>query len=81
MPTTSTAIVRRPQPFHSFSSMPQTLEKTTSSAISMQNENVISTGESVRKPLPRANPKNWLYHNAPAKRQKRMLLAHTLRLP
>ena len=31
----------------------------------MQNDSVMSVGDSVRKPLPRARPKNWLYHSAP----------------
>lgn len=65
------------QPFHSLSMIPQTLEKVTLSAIRMQNERVIRVGASVRNPLPNDNPKNWLYHNAPARRQNMMLLPHT----
>ena len=58
--------------------MPQTLLNTTFSAMSMQNERVVSTGEEMRNPLPRERPKNWLYHSAPARKQKNRLLAHTL---
>ena len=49
--------------------------------MSMQNEKVVSTGLSVRKPLPRLRPKNWLYHSAPARRQNIRLLPHTAVLP
>lgn len=74
-PAISTAIVLREQPFHSLRIIPHTLLNVTLSAISMHHENVSSTAESVRKPLPRLNPKNWLYHNRPARAQKMMLLA------
>ena len=73
----STAMVVEEQPFHSLRMMPHTLENTTLSAIRMQKERVISVGDSVRNPLPRLKPKNWLYHRAPARRQKSRLLAHT----
>lgn len=78
IPMTSTAMVLGEQPFHSLSIMPHTFENTTFSAISMQNESVIRVGDSVRKPLPMESPKNWLYHNAPAKAQNSKLLPHTL---
>ena len=45
-------------PFHSLRIMPQILENTTLSAISMQNERVVSVADSVRNPLPKDNPKN-----------------------
>ena len=64
-------------PFHSFKMMPQTLENTTLSAIRMQNESVMRVGDYVRKPLPNDNPKNWLYHKAPAKAQNTRLLSQT----
>lgn len=74
MPATSTAMVFCEQPFHSFSIIPHTLLKVTLRAISMHHENVSSTGESVRNPLPRLRPKNWLYHSSPARAQNTMLL-------
>ena len=55
--------------------IPQTLLNVTFNAISMHQENVMSTAESVKKPLPRLNPKNWLYQSKPAKAQNTMLLA------
>lgn len=58
MPTTSTAIVFDEQPFHSLRIIPQIFENTTLSAISMQNERVVSVADSVRNPLPKDNPKN-----------------------
>ena len=73
----STAMVLGEQPFHSLRIMPQMLENTTLSAINMQNERVVSVADSVRNPLPSDKPKNWLYHKAPASRQKRALLPHT----
>ena len=79
MPAINTLMVFCEQPFHSFSIMPQTLENTTLSAIRMQNDSVMSVGDSVRKPLPSDSPKNWLYHKAPAKAQYTMLLPQTLR--
>ena len=36
----------------------QIFENTTLSAISMQNERVVSVADSVRNPLPKDNPKN-----------------------
>ena len=78
MPATRVAIVLPEQPFHSLRMMPHTLENTTLSAIRMQNERVMSVGDPVRNPFPKARPKNWLYHSAPARRQNRMLLNHTL---
>lgn len=48
MPTTSTPIVFLEQPSHSLRMMPQRLENTTLRAISMQNERVISVGDSMR---------------------------------
>lgn len=77
IPITSTVIVLEEHPFHSLRIIPHTLENTTFNAISMQNESVISVGDSVRKPLPRASPKNWLYQRAPAKRQNNILFAQT----
>jgi ribulose-5-phosphate 4-epimerase/fuculose-1-phosphate aldolase len=32
-----------------------------------------NTGESARNPLPKLRPKNWLYHNTPAKAQNKTL--------
>ena len=64
-------------PFHSLSMMPHTLLNTTLRAMRMQNESVISVGDSVRKPLPSDSPKNWLYHKAPARAQNRRLLPQT----
>ena len=81
IPVTRMAIVVRSQPFHSLRMMPHTLLKTTFSAMRMQNESVVSTGEEVRKPLPKESPKNWLYHSAPARKQKKRLLPHTFPLP
>ena len=77
IPTMRTAIVFFEQPFHSFSMMPHTLENTTLRAIRMQNDRVVSVGDSVRKPLPNDSPKNWLYHKPPARRQNKALLPHT----
>ena len=74
IPSTSTTMVLREQPFHSLRMIPHTLENTTLSAISMQKANVISAGESVRKPFPRLSPKNWLYHKPPAKTQNHRLV-------
>jgi len=79
MPVISTKIVFGEQPFHSLRMIPHTLLNTTLRAMSMQNENVVRTGDEVRKPLPKARPKNWLYHNAPAMAQNKMLLAHRSR--
>ena len=76
-PTTRTAIVFCEQPFHSLSMIPHTLENVTLSAMRIQKARVIRVGDSVRKPLPRDSPKNWLYHRAPAKRQNNALLPHT----
>ena len=45
-------------PFHSLRIMPQILENTTLSAISMQNERVVSVADSVRNPFPNDSPKN-----------------------
>ena len=73
----STAMVFFEQPFHSSRIMPQMFENTTFSAMRIQNERVVSVGDSVRNPLPSDSPKNWLYHRAPAKRQNRALLPHT----
>ena len=79
-PMTNTVMVFGEQPFHSFRMMPHTFENTTLSAIRMQKAKVISTGDEVRKPLPSASPKNWLYHNTPARAQKTRLFVHTLPL-
>ena len=57
-PTINTTMVLGEHPFHSFKMMPHTLENTTLSAIKMQKANVSNTGDSVRKPLPKASPKN-----------------------
>ena len=77
IPMVSTIIVFCEQPFHSLRIMPQTLEKTTLSAIRIQNASVSSVGDSARKPLPSARPKNYEYHNAPANRQNNRLLPQT----
>lgn len=58
IPTSSTPMVLPEQPFHSFRMMPHTLENTTLRAIRMQKERVVSTGDSVRNPLPNDKPKN-----------------------
>ena len=73
-PTTSTVMVLLEQPFHSLRIMPHTLLNVTLRAINMHQENVSSTAESVRKPLPRLSPKNWLYQRRPARAQNTMLL-------
>lgn len=44
-------------PFHSLSSMPQTLEDVTLSAIKMLHEKVNNTGLSIRKLFPISKPK------------------------
>ena len=80
-PSKSTAMVLGEQPFHSFRMIPHTLEKVTLSAIRMQKEKVMRSGESAKNPCPKDSPKNWLYHNAPANRQKTRLLPQTLVLP
>ena len=77
IPVVSTPIVLPEQPFHSLSIMPQTFENTTLRAMSMQNENVMSTGLSAKKPFPRLRPKNWLYQRAPASKQNSALLPQT----
>lgn len=77
IPAKSTDMVFDEHPFHSFNMIPQTFEKTTLRAINMQNDRVISVGESVRNPLPSASPKNWLYHSAPARKQNRRLFDNT----
>ncbi len=77
---TNTAIVLREAPFHSRRMIPHTLEKVTLSAINIQNEKVSRVSLSAKNPLPRLNPKNWLYHSSPAKQQKSRLLAHTVLL-
>jgi len=45
IPVTRMTIVVRSQPFHSLRMMPHTLLKTTFSAMRIQNESVVSTGE------------------------------------
>ena len=73
-PMTRMVMVLREHPFHSLRIMPQTLEKVTLRAWSMHQLKASSTGASVRKPLPRLRPKNWLYHRSPARQQKMILL-------
>ena len=80
-PSTSTMMVERLHPFHSLRIMPQTFENTTLSAMRMQNARVVSTGDEVRKPLPRLSPKNWLYQSNPARAQNNRLLTITPDLP
>ena len=70
---TSTVIVLGVHPFHSFKRIPQTLENVTFNDIRMHHENVSNTGEAARNPLPKLRPKNWLYHNTPAKAQNKTL--------
>ena len=77
MPITNTVIVFCEQPFHSFRIIPQRFENVTFRAMRMQNANVVSVSEDVRKPFPSDNPKNWLYHKAPAKAQNKILFPHT----
>ena len=52
-------------------------EKTTFRAIRIHQLNVSSDGESVKNPLPKLKPKNWLYHSTPAKAQKSRLLTQS----
>ena len=66
------------QPFHSLRMIPQTLEKVTLRAIRMQNDSVSIVPPVSKKLRPSDNPKNWLYHKAPANKQKRMLFINTL---
>ena len=77
IPDMSTATVRDEQPRHSFNIIPQTFENTTLRAIRIHQLKVISDSESVRKPLPRLSPKNWIYHSTPAKAQKSRLLVQS----
>jgi hypothetical protein len=77
MPVMSTAMVLLEQPFHSFSIIPQTLEKMTLKDISMQKASISRVGEDVSWPLPNDSPKNWEYHSAPASRQNKRLLPQT----
>ena len=53
IPETNTTIVFLEQPFHSLSIIPQRFANVTFNAIKIQNDKVISVGDSVRKPLPR----------------------------
>ena len=73
-----TPIVRCEQPFHSFRMIPHTLENVTFNAMRIQNERVISVGDSVRNPCPNDRPKNCEYHNPPANAQNSKLFVHTL---
>ena len=68
-------------PFHSLRMMPHTLLNTTLRAIRMQKAKVVSVGLSVRKPLPKLRPKNWLYHSNPANAQNNRLLPQIAVLP
>ena len=77
MPMRRTVMVLPLQPFHSFNMIPQTLLNVTFNAMRMQKEKVMSSGDSRRNPWPNDKPKNWLYHNAPARRQNRILLPQT----
>ena len=80
-PTNNTKMVLEEHPFHSFKMIPHTLEKVTLSDMRMHHEKVSNTGEEARKPLPKLNPKNWLYHKIPANAQKSRLLAYRVLLP
>ena len=42
-----------------------------------RQEKQVSVGDSVRNPLPKERPKNWLYHKTPAKAQNNRLLPQT----
>ena len=80
-PIKRTTIVFLLQPFHSFRIMPQILEKVTFRAIRMHQLKVSRTALPARKPLPRLKPKNWLYHNRPARAQNRRLCFQSLPCP
>lgn len=80
-PTTNTKMVLEEHPFHSFRIIPHTFEKVTFSDMRMHHEKVSNTGDDARKPLPKLNPKNWLYHRIPASAQNSRLLAYKVLLP
>ena len=66
-----------PAPFHSFRITPHTLLNTTFSDMSMLHENAIITLSGSKKLCPIPRPKNWEYHNKPAKAQNNVLLIKT----
>ena len=80
-PTNNTVMVLEEHPFHSFNIIPHTFEKVTFSDIRMHQEKVNKAGEEVRNPLPKLNPKNWLYHKIPANAQNNKLLAYKAFFP
>lgn len=57
-PNSNTLMVEPLTPFHSLSSIPQTLEKVTLSAIKMLHEKANNTGLSIKKLFPISKPKN-----------------------
>ena len=79
-PAANTVIVLVLHPFHSFSIMPHTLLNKTFKAIRIHQEKAIITLSGAKNDLPSPNPKNWQYHNTPAKAQNNILLTKTFLL-